>query len=271
MVPSRMESRTNVYFASDFHLGLPGSIPPLERERRIVAWLESIRDRALAIYLLGDIFDFWYEYRRAVPKGFTRFLGTVASLADAGIAVHFFTGNHDVWMFDYFPQELGVHVHRQNEVVELLGCRFYLCHGDGLGPGGMGYRLMKCLFHSRLPQRLFAMIHPSFAIWLGNSWSRRSRYSKSLTHLFRGEAEPVVQFARQEQTRSGAEHYVMGHLHMPLLYNLDETRTLLVLGDWIADSTYAVWDGESLRLLRFDPQSKASEELGRWRKTNPTQ
>lgn len=247
-----MEGRSKVYFASDFHLGLPGVISPMERERRIVAWLESIVGSAREVYLLGDIFDFWYEYCRAIPKGFTRFLGAVARLCDAGVKVHFFTGNHDVWMFDYFSQELGVEVHRKGEVVELDGVRFFLCHGDGLGPGGYGYRLMKWAFHNRVLQRLFAMIHPSISIWLGTQWSRSSRKSKSHTHEFRGEKEPVVQFAQQERLSLGVDYFVMGHLHMPLLHRLEGGGALLLLGDWILDSTFGEWDGQVLSLHRFD-------------------
>ncbi len=250
-----------VYFASDFHLGLQGTTPSIARERRIVAWLRSIGPSAGALYLLGDVFDFWYEYRGVVPKGFVRFLGMLAEFTDAGIPVHIFTGNHDVWMFDYLETEIGVHVHRRAETVQLLGHTFYLCHGDGLGPSGTGYKLLRAAFHSYPLQRIFATLHPSFAMWLGHTWSHKSRYGKQLTHAFRGEREPVVQFATAQEQKTPIDCFVMGHLHMALIHALPLGGQLVVLGDWITNDTYATWDGGSLRLMRYKGPDDAPEEL----------
>lgn len=258
-----MSRSGEIYFASDFHLGFEKGEAAIARERRVVRWLESVGARAGAIYLLGDIFDYWYEYRYVVPRGFTRFLGAVAQLVDSGVEVHFFTGNHDVWMFDYLGQELGVQVHRGGEVVELLGKRFYLCHGDGLGPGDWGYKAMQWAFHNGVLQWLFSRVHPNFSMWLGKGWSRRSRYGKHDAYRFHLEGSALEVFLQRERQRSGVDAFVMGHLHVPVLTPIAGGGQLLVLGDWIWDSTYGVWDGAELRLCRYGDGMREAEAIGR--------
>lgn len=235
------------------HLGLPNASESLPRERRLVQWLDSIKHDAAEIYLVGDIFDFWFEYKRIVPKGFTRFLGKIAELTDSGIPVHFFTGNHDVWMYDYFPAEVGVEVHREPVMRTFNGKFFYIAHGDGLGPGDKGYKALKWLFTNRSLQWLFSRLHPNFSLWLGTSWSVSSRYSKSISHKFRGEAELITRFARLELERRSIDYFVFGHWHSPVIYPLQPGSHLAVLGDWIVNFTYAVWDGEQLSLMQHNP------------------
>ncbi|PIE84549.1 MAG: UDP-2,3-diacylglucosamine hydrolase [Bacteroidia bacterium] len=248
-----------VLFASDFHLGLPAGSSPRERERLIVDWLRHEGAGADAVYLLGDIFDFWYEYRYVVPKGFTRFFGAVAALVDAGVEVHFFTGNHDVWMFSYLGEELGVRVHRSGERLRLNGVDLYLCHGDGLGPSGRGYKLLRRIFHCRVLQRMFSWIHPGFSMWLGQSWSRASRKSKALEHPFRGDDEPVCHFARALRATAGVDYFIMGHLHVPVLHRMEGGGAVLVLGNWIGDSTYAMLEGQRLSLRRYEMGGRSAE------------
>lgn len=250
-----------VYFASDFHLGLRSAREPHERERIIVDWLETIRPSCSALYLLGDIFDYWYEYKRVVPKGFVRFLGAISRFTDAGIPVHFYVGNHDVWMFDYFPEELGVVVHEHAGVEVLHGVKLYLSHGDGLGPSGLGYKVLKWAFHNKVLQRMFSWVHPGFSMWLGQSWSHKSRYSKALSHDFRGDSEPVCQFAIGEKERSGIQYFVMGHLHIAVLHRFATGGAITILGDWISNTSFARLRGNQLELCRFNPIDRKIEVL----------
>jgi UDP-2,3-diacylglucosamine hydrolase len=240
-----------VYFASDLHLGLPSFIESHNRERLFVRWLDMIKNDASEIFLLGDIFDFWFEYRRVVPKGFTRFLGKIAEITDSGIPVHFFTGNHDVWMFDYFEKELGVSIHREPVRRTFDGKSFLIAHGDGLGPGDRGYKLLKGIFTNRVLQWLFARLHPNFSMWFGNRWSVNSRYSKEISHVFKGEEELITNFSRIELASNYHDYFVFGHWHSPVLYPLNEKSNMVLLGDWIVNFTYAVWDGNTFSLCRF--------------------
>jgi UDP-2,3-diacylglucosamine hydrolase len=253
-------SNSKIYFASDLHLGLPTEHDDHFREKLFVKWLDMVKQDAKEIYLLGDIFDYWYEYRRVVPKGFTRFLGKIAEIVDSGIPVHFFTGNHDVWMFDYFPKELGVPVHRKPIVRDFNGKSFFIAHGDGLGPGDVGYKLLKWAFTNRVLQWLYSRLHPNFTMWLGSKWSVSSRYSKEITHQFRGEEELITRFARENLERDHYDLQIFGHWHSPLIYNLADNADMVILGDWIVNNTYGVWDGTKFSLLRFH-ENGASEEL----------
>ncbi|MCB8964389.1 MAG: UDP-2,3-diacylglucosamine diphosphatase [Bacteroidales bacterium] len=240
-----------IYFASDLHLGLPTLSEGLPREKLFNTWLDSIRHDTAELYLLGDIFDFWFEYRRVVPKGYTRFLGRIADMVDSGIPVHFFTGNHDVWMFDYFPKELGVEVHHKPIVKELYGRKFLLAHGDGLGPGDPGYKLLKGMFTSKALQWMFAKLHPNFSLWFGNQWSVSSRYSKEITHNFRGDNEQITKFSRLTLEKEHYDFFIYGHWHSPIIYPLTDNSNLVVLGDWLVSNTYSVWDGETFKLMRY--------------------
>ena len=257
-----MQPTKSLFFASDFHLGLRTSIPPVERERRVVGWLQTIAPRAEALYLLGDIFDFWYEYKRVVPKGFTRFLGQLSAFADAGIPVHILTGNHDIWLFDYLAQECGVVVHTQNFTLSAGGITFYLSHGDSLADTSLGFRLMSSCFHSPILQGLFStLVHPDLAMWLGHTWSAHSRESKPLSRAWRGEEEPVVSTANRLCAQQHIDFVLIGHLHLALIHPLAGGSHLAILGDWIQACTYAEWNGANLSLYRYRNPSEEPELL----------
>lgn len=246
-----------IYFASDMHLGYPSFSEGKDRELLVCQWLDSISHDAEAIYLLGDVFDFWYEYKRVIPKGFTRFLGRIAALCDRGIPVHVFTGNHDVWMFDYLPKELGVTVHTEPLLLDLNGKRLMLHHGDGLGKADRGYRLMKGCFQNRALQWMFAhLLHPDFSQWIGQTWSCSSRRSKALTHTFMGEDEIITQFARQTLAQQHIDYFVFGHWHSPIAYPLSDRSSLIILGDWLESYTYAQWDGQKVELVKYNHKAQ---------------
>jgi UDP-2,3-diacylglucosamine hydrolase len=214
-----LSGNKKIYFASDAHFGLQGPGESLPREKLFVKWLEKIRDDASEVYLLGDIFDFWFEYRRVVPRGYTRVLGKIAELTDNGIPVHFFTGNHDIWVFDYLPGETGMIIHKGPHIAELRGKKFYMAHGDGLDEYDKGFRIMKRIFTNPILQWLFARLHPNFAIWFGHKWSHRSRYSKELITPFQGEdKEEHMIFANRMLEKQHFDYFVFGHRHIPLTY-----------------------------------------------------
>ncbi|HPD95492.1 MAG: UDP-2,3-diacylglucosamine diphosphatase [Bacteroidales bacterium] len=250
-----MSQTPKIFFASDMHFGLPNQQESLPRERLFNAWLDSINDEITELYLVGDIFDFWFEYKRVVPKGYTRFLGRIANLTDRGVPVHFFTGNHDVWMFDYFEKELGVTIHRKPITVDLLGKKFLLAHGDGLGPGDLSYKLLKQMFTSPMLQWMFARIHPNFSLWFGNRWSIGSRYSKEITHNFRGEDEQITKYSRLMLEKENFNFFIYGHWHSPIIYPLTDDARIAILGDWLVSNTYAVWDGETFKLMKYIPNA----------------
>ena len=221
----------------------------LEREKKVVKWLDSICGEASEIYLLGDIFDYWFEYKRVVPRGFTRFLGKIAEISDAGVKVHFFTGNHDVWIFNYLPAELGVDVFRKPLVKEYNGKKFHIAHGDGLGPGQRGYKFLKRIFTSRLLQWLYARLHPNFATAFALGWSKRSRFAKGVSTEFLGEDnEYLIRYSKDILKKEHFDYFIFGHRHLPLEYDLPGGSKMVYLGDWIEHFTYAVWDGQTLEL-----------------------
>jgi UDP-2,3-diacylglucosamine hydrolase len=244
-----------LFFASDFHLGVPDHQSSLQRERRIVAWLDSIKHEAHSIFLLGDIFDFWFEYRHAIPKGYIRLQGKLAELRDAGIPIIFFTGNHDMWMFDYFEKELGIPIHRNPESLQVGPHIFLIGHGDGLGPGDKTYKVLKKLFNSRLCQWLFARIHPNVGIGIANYWSRSSRISNNKKEeTFQGEeGEFLLVYCRELEKTKHHDYYIFGHRHLPLDLKINEQSRYINLGEWVNFSTYAEYDGTNLELKTFQP------------------
>lgn len=246
-----------VYFVSDFHLGIDAHLSSRDREKKIVKWLLSIRDDARAVFLLGDLFDFWFEYKRVVPKGYVRLLGTLADMQDQGILVEVFTGNHDMWMFDYFEKELGIPVHNKPIIREISGKIFYLGHGDGLGPGDHGYKMIKRIFRSPLCQWLFARVHPNFGIGLANFWSSKSRNRQTSQEKFSGkENEWLYQFCNEELKTESIDYFIFGHRHLPIDLLLDNNISRYInLGDWIHHYSYACFDGQSLELLFFENES----------------
>jgi len=250
-----LTKKNKIYFASDVHLGLPDYKESLVREKRFVQWLDRIKHDAREIVLLGDIFDFWFEYKRAIPRGFTRFLGKLCELTDSGIPVHFFTGNHDMWIFDYLPEETGVILHKEPIVKEYYGKKFYLAHGDGLGPGDNSYKLLKKIFASRFSQWLFARFHPNVGIWIANTWSTHSRYSRE-TKPFEGEdKEWLILYSKKLLKSQDFDYMVYGHRHLPMDLKIKENTRYINLGDWITNFTYAVFDGEKMELKKFEDHS----------------
>lgn len=243
-----------LYFASDFHLGAPNYEKSLEREKKIVSWLETIQHDATEIFLVGDIFDFWFEYKRAIPKGFVRLQGKIAEITDKGIPVHVFTGNHDMWIFDYLPKELGVKLYREPIVREWNGKKFYIGHGDGLGPGDRGYKFLKKIFASPICQWLFERLHPNFGIWLADLSSKKSRAATgSDDEKFLGEEnEWLAIYAKAYLQKEHIDYFIFGHRHLPLEIKLGENSTYINLGEWINYTTYAVFDGEKLKLETFN-------------------
>lgn len=242
------------YFASDFHLGIDGRLSSSERERQIVAWLDKIAPDAEAIYLVGDVFDFWFEYRRAVPKGYTRLLGKLAELSDSGLPLYFFIGNHDMWMFRYFEEELGIPTYREPIIRELNGKTFFIGHGDGLGPGDHGYKLLKKVFSNRICQRLFSGIHPDLGIALALYFSGRSRQGNPEIAEFLGpDKEWLVQFCNDTLDYHDIDYFVFGHRHLPIDYMLKNGRSRYVnLGEWIYSNSYAVFDGNTLSVEFYE-------------------
>ncbi len=243
-----------LYFASDFHLGVPDRHTSRQRELKLVRWLEHIRSDAEAIYLLGDIFDFWFEYRTVIPKGFIRLQGKLAELRDAGIPISFFTGNHDMWMFDYFPSELNIPVYRQPIVLQTPGHRMLIGHGDGLGPGDRSYKILKRIFASPVAQWLFARLHPNLGMSIAHYWSGKSRLAnQKREEKFKGEdQEFLMQYCRETEQHTHYDFYIFGHRHLPLDLPVGPSSRYINLGEWVHYSTYAEYDGTTVRLLSFD-------------------
>ncbi|MBK9593203.1 MAG: UDP-2,3-diacylglucosamine diphosphatase [Crocinitomicaceae bacterium] len=241
-----------IYFASDFHLGAPSYESSLEREKRIVAWLEEVRIDAAEIFLIGDVFDFWFEYKRAIPKGFVRLQGKIAEITDSGIPVHWFIGNHDMWIFDYIPKELGVKMYKTEIEREFFGKKFMIGHGDGLGPGDRGYKFIKKVFRNKVCQWMFARLHPNFGIGLANFLSRKSRVSTGQADAtFYGEdKEMLIQFCKSKLTEKHFDYFVFGHRHLPIEFELSANSKYINIGDWITYFSYAVFNGDKLELIQ---------------------
>lgn len=242
-----------IYFASDFHLGYPDYEATLDREKKIVAWLESIAPTAHEVFLVGDLFDFWFEYKRAVPKGFSRLISAIGRLVDAGIPVHIFTGNHDLWMWDYLPTETGAQIYREPITREWNGKRFYIAHGDGLGPGDHGYKFLKRIFTNRMCQWLFARLHPNFGVWIALKSSGSSRKAqKPEVGTFLGEdKEWLIQHSKAVLEKDHHDFFVYGHRHVPMTYDLGKGAQYVNLGDWIKHYTYVQYGADGLALNTF--------------------
>jgi UDP-2,3-diacylglucosamine hydrolase len=251
--PLALNAGQRVYFASDFHLGAPDATTSRERERRIVRWLDEASKDAAAIYLLGDVFDFWFEYKHAIPRGFSRLQGKLAELTDGGLPITLFTGNHDMWMFGYFTQEMGIPVHRQ-PVTQRLGHQlFHLGHGDGLGPGDFAYRrILKPAFDSRFMQWLFARVHPNLGIGIANKWSQRSRLQNGEADAqYFGEDEWLLVYCREVEKRLHHDYYVFGHRHLPLDVEVGPGSRYINLGEWVNYCSYGVYDGTEMVLREY--------------------
>ena len=232
-----MADRKLVYFVSDVHLGLDVN-DPAGREARFVRFLRSIpKDETLALYMLGDIWDFWYEYRDIVPKGYVRVFSTLMDLMDAGVKVYFFPGNHDIWCYHYF-EEMGIVILEQPYIVKLGGKVFCLGHGDGLGPGDYSYKAMRWLFHNGTCQKLFSsLIHPTLAFTIGKGWSRKSRLARNEEYFFRGQYEPLYKFAVRFSQNQKVDYFIFGHFHTKVDMTLPSGARLIVLRDWVKNQS----------------------------------
>ncbi len=243
-----------VYFASDNHLGAPTAEKSRTREKQFVAWLDSVKKDAAAIYLMGDLFDVWIEYRRVVPKGFVRVLGKLAELTDSGIPIYFFVGNHDMWMKGYFEEELGIPVYYEPQEITLNNKKLFIGHGDGLGPGDKGYKRMKKVFSNKLMQFMFRWIHPDLGLRFAQYLSLRNRLiSGDEDKKYDGpDSEWLVHYCRKKLETRDLDYFVFGHRHLPLDIELPKNARYINLGDWIEYNTYAVFDGDKLTLTTWD-------------------
>ncbi|MCC5946137.1 MAG: UDP-2,3-diacylglucosamine diphosphatase [Bernardetiaceae bacterium] len=245
-----------MYLASDFHLGAPAGRASREREYKILRWLEQVQDDAAHIVLVGDIFDFWYEFSRVIPKGFVRFQGKIAELTDGGLPISFFTGNHDLWMRDYFIEELGVMIYHEPQSVLWNQTKLLIGHGDGLGPGDKAYKLMKKLiFDNRFLQFCFRQLHPDWGLWFAHTWSAR-RKKKSPAPSFKDKTQEWI-WAYCESIAQSQPHdyYIFGHRHLPLNLPVSSGGRYINLGEWMSQCCYATFDGQHITLECFEAQT----------------
>lgn len=242
-----------IYFLSDFHLGAPDAASSLKREKLIVQFLDSIKTEAHSIFIVGDMFDFWYEYRKVVPKGAIRLLGKIAELADSGIAIYFFVGNHDMWMNSYFQQELNVPVYFEPKVFQINNKKFFIGHGDGLGPGDQGYKALKKVFRNPVCHWLFGILPPFIGVGVANYFSHKSRLATSTSEeTFLGEdKEWLLIYSKEVLKKEHFDFFVFGHRHLPIDYRLSNNSRYINLGEWMNFCTYAVFDGETLEVKSF--------------------
>jgi UDP-2,3-diacylglucosamine hydrolase len=243
-----------IYFLSDFHLGAPTNEQSLVREKKVIRFLDEIKHSAACIFIVGDLFDFWYEYRTVVPKGYVRILGKLAELTDAGIFIHFFVGNHDMWMKDYFQKELSIPVYFEPKDFEFNGKKFHIGHGDGLGPGDHGYKMLKKIFRNPVCQWLFGILPPFIGMGVANFMSRRSRaQTGAVEEIFLGEdKEWLIIYCKELLQKNFYDFFVFGHRHLPIHHRLTEKSTYINLGDWIRYFTYAEFDGTNLELKTYN-------------------
>lgn len=241
-----------VYFSSDNHLGAPDAHSSRPREIRFLAWLNEVQKDAAAVFLLGDLFDFWFEYKTVVPKGFVRILGKLAEISDSGIPIYFFVGNHDLWMKDYFKTELGIKVFHEPQAFHVGSHHFFIGHGDGKGPGDKGYKRMKKVFTSPFFQWLFRWLHPDIGVRLAQYLSVKNKLiSGDEDREFLGEdQEWLAQYAKRKLAQTHYDYFIFGHRHLPMTIDLGQGATYINLGDWITHFTYATYDGTSAKLLR---------------------
>ncbi|MFN0275834.1 MAG: UDP-2,3-diacylglucosamine diphosphatase [Chitinophagales bacterium] len=247
-----MNSANNTYFASDFHLGIPSHADSLEREKRIVRWLDFIANDAKQIFLVGDLFDFWFEYKYVVPKGYVRLLGKLAELKDKGVDIRVFSGNHDLWMFDYFEKEMNIPVHHKPITIEINGKLFFIGHGDGVGPGDKGYKFMNKIFKNRFCQWLFSLLHPRIAFSVAHYFSKNSRLANEEEKFLGEDKEWQIVFAKEKLKSEHIDYFIFGHRHICLNIQLSANVTFINLGDWITHNSYAVFDGVKTEVRYFE-------------------
>ena len=243
-----------IYFASDQHFGVPNLKESRIREEKFIRWLDSIKKDAQVLFLMGDLFDFWHEWKYVVPKGYIRVLGKIAELKDSGIDIYFFVGNHDLWMKNYFEEELGIPVYFDKRYYEINDKNFLLAHGDGLGPGDKGYKRMKKVFTNPLAQWAFRWLHPDIAMRIANYMSQKNKLiSGEEDKAFLGEdKEFLIQYSKEKLKTENLDYFVFGHRHLPLIFNLEKGAKYINLGDWIVYFTYGVFDGVSFEVKTFE-------------------
>ncbi|UPZ37149.1 UDP-2,3-diacylglucosamine diphosphatase [Sphingobacterium sp. PCS056] len=247
-----MSTAKNIYFASDFHLGSYPQSKSKERERLIISWLDHIKADASELYLVGDIFDFWFEYKTVVPKGYIRFLGKLAELVDLGVKLTIFKGNHDMWMFDYFKEELQATIIDDELLITRDHKSFYIHHGDGLGAGDYKYKILKKFFRSSICQWLFARLHPNLGIGIASRWSKHSRLANHEDEQFLGEdKEWLIGYAKELEAKEHHDFYIFGHRHLSYDRKLSEGSRIVNLGEWMNEHTYAIWNGHELLLEKW--------------------
>jgi UDP-2,3-diacylglucosamine hydrolase len=256
----KLKEHEKVYFASDFHLGATNPESSLKRELLIVDWLEYIKKDAKHLFLIGDIFDFWFEYGPVIPKGFERFKAKLLELKGLGIDIQFFTGNHDMWMFQYFPEEFGIPIHRKPIEIIINDKRILVGHGDGLGPGDHFYKFLKKVFANKLMQWGFKWIHPSIGIWLANTWSNFSRSKETPQDMeYKGQKEYLVAYSHSREREQPRDYYIFGHRHLPLWVNIGLNAIYINTGEWLKINSFTVIDSVgNAELLRFEGEGRVS-------------
>jgi UDP-2,3-diacylglucosamine hydrolase len=248
-----MSDNKKIFFLSDFHLGAPDAVSSLVREKKIIAFLDEIKNQASHIFILGDLFDFWFEYKNVVPKGYVRILGKLAEITDSGVPIDFFVGNHDMWMKDYFQKELNIKVHFEPVPFQLHEKKFLIGHGDGLGPGDHGYKFIKKLFRNPIAQTAFGILPPAIGIGLANYFSRKSRAKTGNSdEVFESaDKEWLVSYCKDVLKTEHYDYFVFGHRHLPLDIQMNENSKYINLGDWIKYFSYAELDGQQLHLKYY--------------------
>lgn len=245
----------NIYFLSDVHLGSKSHTDSIDTERKLCRWLDFVKKDAQAIYLLGDIFDYWYEYKYVVPKGFTRVLGKLAEISDSGVEIHFFIGNHDIWLTDYLAKECGMILHFEPLMTKINGKNFFLAHGDGLGDSSKSFHFLRKVFHSRFLRVCFSSIHPRWTIPLAHAWSNSSRESGGVSDYLGEDKEHLVLFAKQKLVQMpDIDYFVFGHRHILLNLAIAEKSNAIILGDWIQHFSYGIFNGEKMELKMFESE-----------------
>jgi len=257
----KLKEGLRVYFSSDYHLGVPSHEKSMVREKLIISWLESIEHDAQVIFLVGDIFDFWFEYNHAVPKGFVRLLGKLAQLSDKGIELIIFTGNHDMWMSGYLTEEIGAQIFRNPVHYEFanrngISHNMLVGHGDGLGPGDDFYKFLKKVFENSFFKLIFRLVHPDIGIWIAKEWSKRSRIAnvnKGEERFLGEDREWLLQYCKDVEKSQHFDYYIFGHRHLPLDLNVNDRSRYINLGEWVSQQTFAIYDGSNLTLQKYSP------------------
>jgi UDP-2,3-diacylglucosamine hydrolase len=252
---SELARGKKVYFASDSHFGVPSKEKSLERERLFIKWLDEIKEDAAEIYLMGDLFEFWFEYKTVIQKGYVRLFGKLAEISDSGIPVCFFRGNHDVWAFDYFEKELNIKIYPDSLIKEIGNKTFFLGHGDGLGKGDNGYKFLKKVFRNRFNQWLFRWVHPDIGTAMGLYWTEKSRaanVNKGLEEVNRAGIERISGFCRSMiEKGEKIDYFIFGHIHKPNIEDINGKAKYFSIGDWITNFSYVVFDGEKVELKYY--------------------